>query len=88
MYGVRAASRHYFNKNPSNINLAEGSFVAIMLPSPRRYHFSIYENQNFSANHRKKLRRILKDMVYLDYISESQYQKYRRWNFFKGSYTH
>lgn len=88
MYGVREASRHYFNKKPSEINPAEGSFIAIMLPSPRRYHFSIYENQNFSTSHRKKLRRILKDMVFLDYISESQYQKYRRWNFFKSSYAH
>ena len=88
MYGVRAASKHYFNKSPSNINPAEGSFVAIMLPSPRRYHFSIYENKNFSASHRKKLRRILKDMVFLDYISERQYQTYRRWNFFNSSYAH
>lgn len=88
MYGVRSASQHYFKKSPSKINPAEGSFIAIMLPSPRRYHFSIFQNQNFSFSHRKKLRRILKDMVLLDYISESQYQKYRRWNFFKNSYTH
>ncbi|QYO66565.1 biosynthetic peptidoglycan transglycosylase [Leptolyngbya sp. 7M] len=34
IYGAEAASRHYFNKNASNLTREEAAFLAAMIPSP------------------------------------------------------
>lgn len=82
IFGVTSASKYYFNKRPSQINAAEGAFLALMLPSPRKYHHSIYKNKYLAARHKRKLRRILKDMVYKEYISPDQYRKYLKYSYF------
>lgn len=84
IYGVSHAADYYFGKKTSDINAAEGAFLAIMLPSPRKYHYSVFQNQNLSARHKRKLKRILADMVYKEYISPSQYRRYLNWNYFAG----
>lgn len=85
IYGVSHASHYYFNKEPAAINAAEGAFLAVMLPSPRKYHYSIFQNKHLSQRHKKKLQRILADMLYKEYISPSQYRRYIRWNYFPKS---
>ncbi len=82
IYGVSHAANYYFGKNPADINAAEGAFLAIMLPSPRKYHYSIFQNQHLSQRHKKKLQRILADMLYKEYISPSQYRRYLNWDYF------
>jgi monofunctional biosynthetic peptidoglycan transglycosylase len=82
IYGVAHASKYYFNKKPSEINAAEGAFLAVMLPSPRKYHYSIFKNKYLSKRHKKKLKRILADMLYKEYISPKQYRRYLNWNYF------
>lgn len=37
IYGIGSASRHYFNKSPSELTPREGAFLAMLLPSPKRY---------------------------------------------------
>lgn len=83
IYGVDHASKYYFNKSASKINAAEGAFLAILLPSPRKYHYSIFQNQHLAKRHQKKLSRILSDMLYKEYISPKQYQRYSKWQYFK-----
>lgn len=83
IYGVSHAAKYYFGKKTADINAAEGAFLAIMLPSPRKYHYSIFQNQHLSKRHTRKLERILADMLYKEYISPSQYKRYVSWNFFK-----
>lgn len=83
IYGVEAASRHYFKTSPDKINAAQGAFLAIMMPSPRKYHFTIYQNQHMAPRHKRKYKRILQDMRYKEYISPKQYSRYLAWNFFK-----
>jgi len=83
IFGVLAASEYYFSKKPIEINAAEAAFMALMLPSPRRYHFSIYQNKYISAQHEKKRRRILRDMVYKEYISPRQYNEYLDYKYFR-----
>ncbi|TBR44279.1 hypothetical protein CBF23_002855 [Marinomonas agarivorans] len=82
IYGVAHASKYYFGKKTSDINAAEGAFLAIMLPSPRKYHYSLFQNQHLPARHKKKLKRILSDMLYKEYISPTQYRRYLNWDFF------
>lgn len=83
IYGVNAASHIYFSKRPSELNGAEGAFVAIMLPSPRKYHHSIYANKYIGKRHRKKLNRILGDMKHYEYISPKQFKKYMQYPYFE-----
>lgn len=82
IYGIEEASHYYFHKSPKNLNAAEGAFLALMLPSPRKYHYTLFQNHNFTKHLRSKYRRILQDMRYKEYISNKQYNKYLHYNFF------
>lgn len=85
LYGVRAAATRYFGKTPSEINAAEGAFLALMLPSPRRNHYAIFQNKNLTSARRHKIHRVLNDLLYNEYISEEQYRKYRHYDFFAAT---
>ena len=85
IYGVASASRYYFNKMPKNVNAAEGAYLALMLPSPRRNHYAIYQNKNISYKKRKKIRRVLKDMMLSEFISEQVYKEYLKYDYFAGN---
>lgn len=37
VYGVRAGARHHFSKQPLELSLREGAFLAAMLPGPKVY---------------------------------------------------
>ena len=82
IFGVNAASHYYFKKSPSRINAAEGAFMALMLPSPRKNHYRLFQNRNLSERWRRKLQRILKDMRYNDFITEKQYRYYINYPYF------
>jgi monofunctional biosynthetic peptidoglycan transglycosylase len=82
IFGVHMASRYYFKKEPQRINAAEGAFLALMLPSPKKYHYAIFKNKYLAARHKRKLRRILKDMLYKELISPQQYRDYSNYTYF------
>lgn len=82
IYGIGAASRAYFGKIPADVNAAEGAFLALMLPSPRRNYYSIYENKNLSKPKRKRLERVLRDMLYEDLITEQDYRRFVTYDYF------
>ncbi|AFD09130.1 biosynthetic peptidoglycan transglycosylase [Solitalea canadensis] len=44
VYGVSEASRFYFAKHPSELNLGESMFLASIIPSPKRYRYQFYPN--------------------------------------------
>jgi len=54
IYGVEAASNHYFGKSASKLNMRESAFLASLLPNPR-----IYSKKNYSDYRNKKIGRIL-----------------------------
>lgn len=40
LYGIARAARHFFNKRPADLSLMESTWLASVLPSPkRRYHY-------------------------------------------------
>ncbi|NDK56752.1 biosynthetic peptidoglycan transglycosylase [Pontibacter fetidus] len=52
VYGAKDASRFYFGKQPSELNLAEAIFLTSIIPSPKRYRssFDSYGNlRNFKG---------------------------------------
>ena len=82
IYGVRAASYRVFHKSPKNINAAEGALISLLLPSPRRYYYSIVQNHNISKRQKRKIKRVLTDMRFMEYISYSQYKEYLNYKYF------
>ena len=40
VYGIKEASRFFFEKHPSQLNLAESLYLTSIIPSPKRYQYS------------------------------------------------
>ncbi len=38
IWGIRAASQHYFAKDPSRLSLLESAYLVSIIPAPNRYH--------------------------------------------------
>ncbi|MCB0419229.1 MAG: transglycosylase domain-containing protein [Bdellovibrionaceae bacterium] len=81
IFGAESVARNVFRKPPSEINAAEGAFIALLLPSPRRNFYSLVQNRHVSEAKREKLRNILKGMLYNEYISPKQYSRYVRYDY-------
>jgi monofunctional glycosyltransferase len=82
LFGVAAASQAYFRRGPAAINAAEGAFMALMLPSPKRHYFSVFQNRNLTKTKLRRIERVLRDMLYEEYLSEAQYKRYVRYRYF------
>jgi hypothetical protein len=39
VFGIHDAARYYFGKDPAELSLGEATFLASILPSPKRYHW-------------------------------------------------
>lgn len=52
IFGINKASWHYFNKHPSALNAREAAFIAMLLPSPKRYYSSFKSKKltKFASN--------------------------------------
>ncbi len=62
-YGIRAASRAYFNKDPIELTLAEGLYLARLVPFPSR-NYEEFENT------RQAMRNVLDNMLEQGVISQ------------------
>lgn len=82
LFGVRAASQRFFKKSPKEINAAEAAFMAVMMPSPKRNYYSVFENQNLTKTKKRKIKRILWDMYHSELISQAQYERYMNYNYY------
>lgn len=45
VYGVKQAAKHYFDKRPIDLSIAEGAWLAFLLPNPRKYSASFHRDQ-------------------------------------------
>lgn len=68
--GIEAASERYFNKSASELTLSEAATIAGITQNPTKYN--PISNPDKNADRRK---RVLKKMLDLDFISESQYEE-------------
>jgi monofunctional biosynthetic peptidoglycan transglycosylase len=71
IYGIYAASWHYFNKEPRDLTAKEGAFLALLLPSPKRYSVS-YRNQALTQYAKTTLESILTKMVQAGFLDENE----------------
>jgi monofunctional biosynthetic peptidoglycan transglycosylase len=76
IYGIKAACYHYFKKNPSSIDPREGAFLAMLLPSPKRYYLS-YKKRKLTTFARKRINAILEKMRMGKVINSSQSREYK-----------
>lgn len=72
IYGIKQASKHYFQKQPSEITPREGAFLAMLLPSPKRYYLS-FRRKELTRFARARVRSILEKMRMGKMITPDQY---------------
>lgn len=58
IYGIKLASYHYFGKHPSALNPRESAFLAMLLPSPKRYYIS-FKRKKLTIFAQKRIKEIL-----------------------------
>ncbi len=73
IYGIKKASYYYFKKHPSALNPKEAAFLAMLLPSPKRYSVS-FRQKRLTTFARSRVKSILKKMRMGKVITPDQYQ--------------
>lgn len=73
IYGIRKASYHYFRKHPSALKPKEAAFIAMLLPSPKKYYIS-YRKKQLTPFARSRINAILGKMKMGKVISSEQLQ--------------
>lgn len=72
LYGIKAASQHYFKKSPSELGPKESAFLAMLLPSPKRYYVS-FSKKRLTKFANSRIKAILKKMRMGKVITAEQY---------------
>lgn len=72
IYGVKKASNYYFKKSPSQLDVVESAFLAMVLPNPIKYSQSYYRKE-LTPFARKRLKQIVNDMYQYSRITEEDY---------------
>lgn len=75
IYGVKNASRFYFDKNVSKLNAKEGAFLAMLLPSPVKYATS-FRKKALTPFAKEQIDNILKKLLQAKIINDSDYNTY------------
>jgi hypothetical protein len=73
IYGISAASRHYFGKKPSELTPLEAAFFSSILPSPKRRYIQ-YCHGTLSAQWDKYIRRIMAKTHERGRLTDEEYQ--------------
>lgn len=71
IFGIQQAAWHYFKKPASALSAKEGAFLAMLLPSPKRYAQSYYAKR-LTPYAAKTIRRILRKMEQAHYLSAEE----------------
>jgi hypothetical protein len=74
VYGAKDASRFYFGKQPSELNLAESIFLTSIIPSPKRYRSSFDNYGNLRSWKGGYYRLIGGIMARRGLISQTEYE--------------
>ncbi|MES2528035.1 MAG: biosynthetic peptidoglycan transglycosylase [Bdellovibrionota bacterium] len=73
IYGITKASYHYFKKPPSSLTPRESAFIAMLLPSPKRYYVS-FRKKKLTKFAKKRIDQILIKMRMGKSITPEQYE--------------
>ena len=73
IYGIGPASRLYFSKSPAELSAKEGAFLAMLLPSPKKYSVS-FRKQTLTPYAAGTIRSILAKLLATHRLSEESYR--------------
>lgn len=74
IYGVKQASYHYFKKSPGQLNVVESSFLAMLLPSPKKYSASFYKKE-LTPFASQRIQQIINNMYQYKRINDQEYEQ-------------
>lgn len=72
IFGVKQAAQFYFKKSPSQLNVLESAFLAMVLPNPEKYSQSYYR-KDLTKFARRRLNKIVNDMYKYNRIGDGDY---------------
>lgn len=72
LYGIKDAAKYYFKKDPAHLSARESAFIAMLLPSPKRYAQS-FRKKELTKFASKIINSILLKMRQGGYISSVEY---------------
>lgn len=72
IYGIESASHYYFQKEPLDLGAKEGAFLAMLLPSPKRYSQS-FVDQKLTPYAKSTIENILTKMWNTHVLSEKEF---------------
>jgi len=72
IYGCGNAARYYFDRSPAELTAKQSAFLAMLLPSPRRYH-AYFKDRQLTAWANQRVGRILRVMSRMQMIEEAIY---------------
>jgi hypothetical protein len=70
VYGIGEASEYYFKKRPSELNIQESIFLAMIIPRPKWFYYNFDETGKIKRNTNDFFRIISKLLVKREIISE------------------
>lgn len=73
IYGIKRAASHYFQKSAADLTPRESAFIAMLLPSPRRYYVS-FKKKKLTPFAETRVVEILGKMRMGKIITAEQYQ--------------
>ncbi len=74
VFGIGPAANYYFHKSPAELSAKEGAFLAMLLPSPKKYSIS-YRSKALTPYARKIIRSVMNKMVQAHYLSPEEREK-------------
>lgn len=80
LYGITKATNYYFEKKPIHLNVAEGAFLAMLLPSPIRYAQS-FRKKELTTYASTTVEQILDKMVQAKHLKRAQRGEYRNYHY-------
>jgi monofunctional biosynthetic peptidoglycan transglycosylase len=72
IYGVQAAGQYYFNKKPSELDVAESAFLVMLLPSPIKYSAS-FKKKELTQFAKKRVTQLVEDLYQYQRINQTDY---------------
>lgn len=72
IFGIKQASQFYFKKHPSELDVVESAFLAMVLPNPEKYSKSYYR-KDLTKFARKRISGIVRDMHRYKMLSDDEF---------------
>ena len=74
IYGIKNASQFYFNKPPSELTAKEGAFLAMLLPSPKRYSRT-FQAKGLTSYAARRIEDILEKLYMTNHLSQEDFDR-------------